>query len=106
MALKLNRQEQFLAIAWKDGHASRFDLVTLRKNCPCASCNSERQQRAETTELFPILKEDPGQGPPKAVSARLVGNYAIQLNWSDGHDTGIYDFRYLRSLDEAQDDEH
>lgn len=97
--LKLNRDAQTLTVKWKDGHVSLFNLVTLRKQCPCASCNAERQRKAETTELFPILKKDPGVGAPKAVGARLVGNYAIQLHWTDNHDTGMYDYRYLRELD-------
>ena len=33
--------------------------------------------------------------------AKLVGNYAIQFTWSDGHNTGIFDFRFLRSLSEG-----
>ena len=32
-----------------------------------------------------------------------VGRYAIQIEWSDGHGSGIYPFRRLRELgDEAQ----
>jgi len=27
-----------------------------------------------------------------------VGNYALSLNWADGHSTGIYSFRMLRAL--------
>jgi DUF971 family protein len=29
----------------------------------------------------------------------LVGNYAIQLVWKDGHSYGIYSWEYLRDLD-------
>jgi DUF971 family protein len=32
-----------------------------------------------------------------------VGNYALGLTWSDGHSTGIYSFRYLRSLGDMLD---
>ncbi|MCH7923485.1 MAG: DUF971 domain-containing protein, partial [Nitrospinae bacterium] len=28
----------------------------------------------------------------------LVGAYAVNMSWSDGHDTGIYSFRFLREL--------
>jgi DUF971 family protein len=34
----------------------------------------------------------------QVADARLVGNYALQITWGDGHDTGIYDFRYWRSI--------
>jgi DUF971 family protein len=27
-----------------------------------------------------------------------VGNYAIQISWSDGHTTGVYSFRRLQEL--------
>jgi DUF971 family protein len=99
--IKLQREEHRLTIRWRDGHTSRFDLPELRKACPCAACNAERQRKPATTELFPILKKDPGTGPPQAVGAKLVGHYALHLAWSDGHDTGIYDFRFLRELDRA-----
>jgi len=35
----------------------------------------------------------------------LVGRYALNFRWSDGHETGIYSFRYLRELCETQDAE-
>jgi len=97
--IKLARADHRLTIVWRDGHTSAFDLAMLRKACPCATCNTERQQKRETAELFPILSKDPGTGPPQAIDVKLVGNYALHIRWSDGHDTGIYDFRFLRSLD-------
>jgi len=96
--IRLSRDEHRLTITWKDGSESVYDLTMLRKNCPCAGCNSERQKAGAATELFPILKKDPGTGPPRALGASLVGNYALHIRWSDGHDTGIYDFRFLRAL--------
>ena len=32
----------------------------------------------------------------------IVGRYALNFRWSDGHETGIYSFRYLRELCESQ----
>ncbi len=95
--LKLNRAEGTLTIKWKDGHTTLLDAPTLRKACPCAACNETR--RKETEQLFTILSKDPGTGPPQLTGAALVGNYAIQLTWADGHNTGIYDFKLLRSMD-------
>jgi DUF971 family protein len=34
----------------------------------------------------------------RPVAIRPVGRYAIQIDWSDGHTTGIYPFDRLRSL--------
>ena len=95
--LKLNRAAGTLTITWKDEHTTVLDASTLRKSCPCASCNETR--RNESEQLFNILSKDPGQGPPQLTGAALVGNYAIQLVWADGHNTGIYDFKLLRSMD-------
>ena len=38
------------------------------------------------------------KGPPKARAAVAVGNYAIQIEFTDGHSTGIYSFDYLRTI--------
>jgi DUF971 family protein len=94
--LKLKRAEQKLFVTWRDGRQSVYTAVKLRKNCPCATCRTERQQ--QSTELLPVLKQAPARDL-RIDSIELVGRYAIQLRWSDGHSTGIYDFEYLRALD-------
>jgi len=94
-------QGRRLMVTWNDGRVSQFDATQLRKHCPCATCNANRRERTESSDLFPILKSDPGTGPMRLVGAQLVGNYAIQFTWSDGHSTGIFDFKFLRSLDTA-----
>ena len=86
-------------IVWSDGHKSRYDFPYLRDHCPCAMCNDERQKKAEQTakggnpDLLPMYK-------PKvtAKAATAVGNYAIQVDFSDGHATGIYSFDSLREM--------
>lgn len=95
-ALKVKRAEQELRVTWRDGHESVLPAVALRKSCPCATCRTEREK--QTRELLPVLKQAPS-GPIELSGARLVGTYAIQLIWSDGHDTGIYDYKYLRAMD-------
>ncbi|MCH8301460.1 MAG: DUF971 domain-containing protein [Proteobacteria bacterium] len=94
--LKLKRAEQELRITWKDGRGSVYPAAALRKACPCATCRTEREKQAG--ELLPILKSAPAEDLA-LVNAQLVGNYALQLFWSDGHDTGIFDYKYLRALD-------
>ena len=98
--LRIRLTDQRMTITWQDGHASTFELALLRKHCPCAACREERQHLS--TELSPVLKTDPGADLPRAVGARLAGNYAVQIDWSDGHDTGIYDYEYLRALDAGE----
>jgi DUF971 family protein len=41
-------------------------------------------------------------GPITALGADLVGNYAIRIRFSDGHDTGLFSWRYLREIDPAR----
>ncbi len=84
-------------IAWGDGHTSRYDFPYLRDNCPCAMCNDERekkeQEKAKGLPVLPMFKER-----VKARAAKPVENYAIQIEFSDNHATGIYSFDYLRSI--------
>lgn len=84
-------------IAWADGHASRYDFPYLRDRCPCAVCNDERekkdQEKSKGMPLLPMYKER-----VKARAAKPVGSYAVQIEFSDGHATGIYSFDFLRSI--------
>ena len=92
--LDLRLGEQMLRITWADGVTSELDAVFLRKHCPCAACRTERDKQAGT--LLPILTSAPS-ARIRLNGGHLVGHYALQLDWSDGHNTGIYDFTLLRS---------
>lgn len=83
-------------VVWADGHVSRYTFPYLRDNCPCANCNDERQKKANagsSVAAFPMYK-------PRvtAKGAKPVGNYAIQIEFSDDHATGIYSFGHLREI--------
>ena len=97
VGLDLAIAEQELRISWADGVNSVFPLTFLRRHCPCATCRTEREK--QSTSLLPIMSEAQAKASSATTtSGHLVGNYAIQLDWSDGHSTGIYDFKLLRSL--------
>lgn len=89
-------------IVWADGHASHYDFVYLRENCPCATCNDERIKKESLGEASPTFVSSPAlpmfKPKPRAQSATPVGQYAIQLSFSDGHSTGIYSYEHLRSI--------
>lgn len=92
--LTIDRSAALLKIDWMDGHESAFALRWLRANCPCAACREERRILLEESDPLRLYS-----GPlPSAevVGAELVGNYAIRLDWRDGHNTGIYPFTGLR----------
>jgi DUF971 family protein len=96
--LHLDRRKQ-LEITWEDGEQSVYPLVVLRKQCPCATCKKFREEQQEKKSLLTIL---PGNFSSEiyAEKAELVGNYAIQITWSDQHASGIYSFEYLYSIRE------
>ncbi|HXN74070.1 MAG TPA: DUF971 domain-containing protein [Candidatus Acidoferrales bacterium] len=90
-------------VTWSDGHVSHYNFPYLREHCPCALCNDEREKKARIgtpaggtsagTALLPMFK-------PRvtAKSATAVGNYAIQIEFSDSHATGIFSFEHLREI--------
>lgn len=95
ISLHLKKNEALL-ITWADRHQSVFPLRLLRRFCPCAGCQGERDLLGHTH--MPIVKTT-YDGPITATGAELVGNYALRIDWSDGHSAGIYTFAYLRELD-------
>ncbi len=94
--IKLSLSAQTLAVDWQDGHRSEFELGRLRRVCPCATCRKERD--TPPTSLR-ILNLPAGVGKIEVIDAELMGHYAINLKWSDGHNSGIYDYKFLRALD-------
>ena len=82
-------------VVWDDGHESYYGLEDLRRNCPCAFCSGE-------PDLFGRL---PPRPEPRLTAASVdltsverVGNYALQLNWADGHAWGLWTYERLRAL--------
>jgi DUF971 family protein len=90
-----------LDIAWADGHRSHYDFAYLRDECPCAMCDDQRRKKqdfaarahGEPAPTLPMFKPRPG-----ARAAKTVGNYALQIDFSDGHATGIYSYEHLRTI--------
>jgi DUF971 family protein len=94
--LHLKRHES-LSIRWSDGVTTVATLRELRRHCPCAACRAFREQRDQNPlAVIPALPRESDM--VTAVSAELVGNYALRIVWKDGHDTGIYDYGLLHKL--------
>jgi DUF971 family protein len=83
-----------LAIQWNDGTESYLDLQLLRRACPCAACGGEPDV------LGNIMRPNVSYSDNsfELAAFQIVGGYALQLHWKDGHGTGIYSFQYLRRL--------
>ena len=89
VAVRSPRGGRHTEIDWGDGHKGQYPHAILRGYCPCAGCQghsgtirfvetADHQQEIDTIEP--------------------VGNYALQFRWFDGHDSGLYSYRYLRAL--------
>ena len=81
---------QHLGIIWNDGHNSLFNVRNLRLKCRCANCVDEW-----TREKLLDDNSVPLDVKPRKIES--VGRYALKVEWSDGHDAGIYTFEHLRA---------
>ncbi len=97
--VEIKRLPHSLTIRWKDGHLSELSYRLLREKCPCARCNAEKLQN----DPFRMLPTSDYWEKLHVAGIQPVGRYAIQLQWSDGHKTGIYTFNFLRELCDATD---
>lgn len=82
-------------ISWADGYHSTYPLDYIRKICPCASCNELRRNQDPLRLLTPNQVVTKGELRAER-PVEMVGNYALQFFWADGHNTGIYSFEFLR----------
>lgn len=83
--------ESGLSITWGDEVTSLFNAVQLRQVCPCAQCVNEWTGQR-------VLKPESISDDLTLNDISIVGRYALNFRWSDGHETGIYSFRYLREI--------
>lgn len=87
----IKENDSEISIVWSDNKESLYQAPVLRRACPCASCVNEW-----TGEK--ILKPDSIPDGLTFTDLSLVGRYALNFNFSDGHNTGIFSFKYLRGI--------
>ncbi|MDQ2978792.1 MAG: DUF971 domain-containing protein [Acidobacteriota bacterium] len=84
-----------LAVVWDDGREDYIPLETLRRACPCALCRGER-------DIMGNLYKGPDRPYTPAsflaLTHRRVGGYALQIDWADRHNDGIYSWDTLREI--------
>ena len=91
--IKLIEKKELLII-WDDKNESVLELRELRKRCPCATCLAERDKQSKM--YIPLFAEN--QVTIKSINQ--IGNYAVQITWNDGHNTGIYEYNFLKNFSE------
>ena len=91
----IEESESEVSIKWSDDTEARYNAAELRRSCPCAGCVNE--WTGEKT-----LK---GEQIPDELTFRhisIVGRYALNFHFSDGHETGIFSFAFLRKFSDAR----
>ena len=96
------KEKKILEIIWEDESVSTLSLKYLRDECPCATCKGEtillKTYRPPTKKMIT---------PEMYIIGNIetVGEYAVQITWKDGHNTGIYSWEYLQVLVKGQESE-
>ncbi|MEM1331093.1 MAG: DUF971 domain-containing protein [Planctomycetota bacterium] len=92
------KKDRGLAIEWADGTSSYYSIAYLRKMSPSADMRQLRDDMAKNP-LTVLPSGGASAGAVIATDAELVGNYAIKITFSDGHQTGLFSWSYLREID-------
>ncbi len=100
------KKDKGLSVQWQDGTTSYYSIALLRRMSPSADMKQLREEMSRNP--LTVLPSGPAgpRAPLTALDAELVGNYALRIRFSDGHDTGIYSWTYLRELDAKSSPAH
>lgn len=88
-------ERKYLFLKWDDDSESKIELSLLRRFCPCAICTTE--QETHRHDYIKVFSEQ----QLTVSNIQTAGNYAINVVWADGHNTGFYDFNYLNKLSKS-----
>ena len=83
--------DRIVSILWSDSHLSYLIVKDIRDSCPCATCRTAREGFKKS---IPLLPED----SYKILNFQKIGQYAIQIKWGDGHETGIFSYERLMEM--------
>ena len=93
---KINKTENnTLQFIWGDNSESEINIKTLRDECPCVHCKGES---VIFSTYIPLKSPFKAAGFYEIEKIEKIGNYAIQIIWRDGHNTGIYSWEMLKAL--------
>ena len=84
-------EEDSLKIIWKDDSVTIISLLELRKMCPCAICSANEKKHSHSHSIY-------RENQLIIENVSIVGSYALAVAWKDGHNTGIYEFQFLKNI--------
>ena len=89
----IEESDNELSITWSDDSETNYKALELRRACPCAMCIDEWTGKKTLRD---------GSIPEDVAFSHIsiVGRYALNFHFSDGHETGIYSFAMLRKMGE------
>lgn len=90
-SIKTFKDKGTMELVWQDDRSFALPFKFIRGECPCAVCVNEF-----TGERILDITTIPEDICPTAMS--YIGNYALKIVWSDGHDTGLYTWDRLGIL--------
>jgi len=91
-AWHVDRDRRVLHVDWEDGASTEYEFEPLRRGCPCALCSGEGSYRGNMSPTTPL-----SEAQTRLDDVQPVGRYGLQPTWGDGHSTGIYTFKMLRT---------
>lgn len=91
----IEENDREISIKWSDDEETIYNAAELRRACPCASCVNEW-----TGEK--ILRDENVPEDSSFTRITVVGRYALNFHFSDGHDTGIFSYNFLRNLSDKK----
>lgn len=91
--IKLNKEKDFLTVTFEDDKVFEFTAEYLRVMSPSAEVQGHSPEQRKTI---------PGKKNVKISKIEPVGHYAVQIDFDDGHDTGVYSWKHLYEIGENQ----
>lgn len=94
--IQVYRDQGRMEITWADGHGSSYPFTGLRGICPCVECRGGHGNMGKPVGPF-SMEESPSE-EVGLTGVEMAGSYGLRIQWSDGHNTGIYTWPFLRQL--------
>ncbi len=93
----LERTERGLRIQWSDGQVREYSARELRDGCPCATCREKQNAAPPPPTQLTVLSPEEAR-PLRIEGMRPAGSYAYAIQFSDGHNTGLFTLDRLREM--------